>query len=217
MGHVILLGDSIFDNAVYVPGELSVSEQLKNRMSDDWQTTLLAVDGDVTIDVSDQLKKLPDDASHLIVSVGGNDALQHIRILEEPARSSGEVLLKLSDIQDEFRMNYRRMLEEVLEYRLPVIVCTIYDQMPFPVEEAFTRMIRTTLSLFNDCIIREAARCGLGVLDLRLVCDKATHYSSISPIEPSFEGGERIADAIADIFSSNSFTENNCIVFSSSK
>lgn len=217
MGHVILLGDSIFDNATYVPGELPVIKQLKNRLSDNWQTTLLAVDGDVTIDVSNQLKKLPGDASHLIVSVGGNDALQNISILDEPARHSSEVLLKLADIQNEFRMNYRRMIERILEYRLPVIVCTIYDQMPFPVEEAFTRMIRTTLSLFNDCIIREAARCGLGVLDLRLVCDKATHYSSISPIEPSFEGGQRIADAIADIFSSNSFTENNCIVFSSSK
>jgi lysophospholipase L1-like esterase len=216
MGHVILLGDSIFDNAVYVPGELSVSEQLKNRLSDDWQTTLLAVDGDVTIDVSDQLKKLPDDASHLIVSVGGNDALQHIRILEEPARSSSEVLLKLADIQNTFRGNYSRMIESVLEYQLPVIVCTIYDQMPFPVEEAFTRMIRTTLSVFNDCIIREAARCGVGVLDLRLVCDNASHYSSVSPIEPSAKGGEKITGAIADILTRNSFTESNCMVFSSS-
>jgi len=213
MEHVILLGDSIFDNATYVPGEPSVIQQLKNRLPNDWQTTLLAIDGDVTIDVSNQLKKLPEDASHLIVSVGGNDALQNIRILDEPARHSSEVLLKLADIQNEFRMDYRRMIERILEYRLPVIVCTIYDQMPFPAEEAFTRMIRTTLSVFNDCIIREAARSGVGVLDLRMICDNASHYSSVSPIEPSAKGGEKITGAIADILNSNSFTEGNCILF----
>ena len=214
MGHVVLLGDSIFDNAAYVPGEPSVIQQLKNRLSDGWQATLLAVDGNVTRDVSDQLKKLPDDASHLFVSVGGNDALSNIKILDEPARSSSEVLLKLADLHKTFRINYSRMLEKILECKKPVVVCTIYDAMPFQ-DDVLTRMIRATLSIFNDCIIREAFKSGVCLLDLRLICDKASHYSSVSPIEPSSEGGERIAGAIANILARNPFSQDYCTVFSS--
>ena len=36
MGHVILLGDSIFDNARYVPGGPSVIEQLRRALPDGW-------------------------------------------------------------------------------------------------------------------------------------------------------------------------------------
>jgi hypothetical protein len=32
MPHIVLLGDSIFDNAAYVPGELPVIEQLRARL-----------------------------------------------------------------------------------------------------------------------------------------------------------------------------------------
>ncbi len=44
-GHVVLLGDSIFDNAVYVPGEPSVIEHLRRILPRDWDATLLAIDG----------------------------------------------------------------------------------------------------------------------------------------------------------------------------
>ena len=83
MNHAILLGDSIFDNASYVPGELPVIEQLKEKLSKDWVTSLLAVDGDVTLDVLNQLSKLPADATHLIVRCGGNDALRSVDVLNE--------------------------------------------------------------------------------------------------------------------------------------
>ena len=44
-GHVILLGDSIFDNAAYVPGGPAVIEHLRRGLPEGWKATLLGVDG----------------------------------------------------------------------------------------------------------------------------------------------------------------------------
>ena len=74
VSHVTLLGDSIFDNSRYVPGGSPVVDQL-HRLPRGWRATLLAVDGAVAADVPSQLARLPADATHLVVSAGGNDAL----------------------------------------------------------------------------------------------------------------------------------------------
>ena len=43
--HVVLLGDSIFDNGDYVKPKPAVIEQLKKALPKGWKTTLAAVDG----------------------------------------------------------------------------------------------------------------------------------------------------------------------------
>lgn len=48
---VVLLGDSVFDNAAYVGGGSDVAQQLRTILTGDWQVTLLAVDGHVIADV----------------------------------------------------------------------------------------------------------------------------------------------------------------------
>ena len=46
MKHIVLLGDSIFDNSLYVnPGELDVPNQLRSLVSHRSRVTNLAVDG----------------------------------------------------------------------------------------------------------------------------------------------------------------------------
>lgn len=70
MGHIVLLGDSIFDNASYVPDRPAVIDQLRQTLPSGWRATLLAVDGHITEDVADQLKNLPPEATHLVVSAG---------------------------------------------------------------------------------------------------------------------------------------------------
>ena len=57
MKHVVLLGDSIFDNASYVPGKQPVIDQLRGQLPTSWEATLLAVDGDVTKDVLKQTSR----------------------------------------------------------------------------------------------------------------------------------------------------------------
>lgn len=193
MPHVILAGDSIFDNAAYVAGGPDVVAQLRERLPAGWKATLVAVDGAVTSGVPPQLARVPGDASHLFVSAGGNDALGHIDILERRARSAAEVLDLLAEIGTHFEARYRAMLREVMELGLPTTLCTIYNgNLP---DAATQRRASTALKMFNDAILRCAFEAGLGVIELRLVCSEPEDYAN--PIEPSVRGGAKIADAIA--------------------
>lgn len=189
--HVVLLGDSIFDNAPYVAGGPAVIDHLRSTLTHPWRATLLAHDGDIAANVSGQLERLPKDATHLVVSVGGNDALIAQDALNAPARSVMSALGHLHEIRRKFQRAYRAMLWKVLDQGLPVAVCTIYDAVPGLSEE-----LQTALSLFNDTITREAALAGIPVIDLRAVCTESEDYSEVSPIEPSVAGGTKISAAI---------------------
>jgi len=205
MSHVVLLGDSIFDNARYVPGGPSVIEQLRKCLPCGWQATLLARDGAGTAEIVRQYDQLPVDATHLIVSVGGNDALDHSNfLLHEPAQSFAEVLTYLAEIHEQFQQHYRAVLKDVVGFGRVTAVCTIYDSIP-----GLDRVEAAGLCLFNDVILREAFRLRIPVIDLRLVCTDAADYSKSSPIEPSVVGGGKIARAISRLITSSlSHTES---------
>src|SRR4051812_39631811 len=114
MSHVVLLGDSIFDNASYVPRGPCVIQQLREQLPDGWQATLRAVDGAVTRSVAQQVRLLPPDATHLVVSVGGNDGLSYSGVLYESVRTVAEALTQLADTLGHFQRDYREMLAAVL-------------------------------------------------------------------------------------------------------
>lgn len=193
MSHVVLLGDSILDNQVYVAPQPGVSQQLRARLGASWAVTLLAVDGHVTNDVGRrQLGHVPRDASHLVVSVGGNDALGHASILGERANSVAEAVERLAEAQASFATDYAQMIDAVVRLGIPTAVCTIYDAN-YP--EPQRRLVVTALALFNDVITRVAFSRGLPLVDLRLICKEPADYAN--PIEPSAAGGDKIAAAIA--------------------
>ena len=192
MGHVVLLGDSIFDNAAYVAGAPDVVRQVRQRLPQGVQATLAAIDGSRVRDVPQQLRRVPDDATHLVLSVGGNDALGSGDFLGAPVSSTAEALLGLAGIGDEFERGYRSMLAEVLARGLPTAICTVYYPR-FP-EAALQKVAVAGLTVFNDAIIRAAFTRGLPLLDLRLMCTEVGDYAN--PIEPSTRGGEKIARAI---------------------
>lgn len=195
MAHIVLLGDSIFDNGVYVPGGPDVVKQLRQALPTNWTATLLAVDGAVTRNVPSQMARLPPDATHLVLSVGGNDALGASHLLGAPVRSVGEAVLLLAEAQDQFARDYEQALEAVLAAGLPTALCTIYDTPPSAPQH---RIIKAALSLFNDRITRAAFARGLPLVDLRLICDEEGDYAN--PIEPSVQGGAKMAAAIAALF-----------------
>jgi lysophospholipase L1-like esterase len=193
MAQVVLLGDSVFDNAAYVGGGPDVVQQLRILLRGGWQATLLAVDGHVIADVPRQLERLSNSASHLVVSVGGNDALRESGILEHASRSVGEALLLLAEVRERFQSEYREMLDAVEAAARPTALCTIYEpRYPDPQRR---RLAGTALTLLNDVITREAFSRGLSLLDLRVLCDEDTDFAN--PIEPSVRGGQKIAGAIA--------------------
>ncbi len=205
----MLLGDSIFDNAAYVTaGAPDVVRQVRQWLPYDSKATLAAVDGSTTRDVRKQLRRLPADATHLLVSVGGNDALDSSDFLTASAHSTAEALLDLADIGEEFERSYLAMLAGVLSHGLPTAICTVYYPR-FP-EAALQRMAVTALTVFNDCIIRAAFAYGLPLLDLRLICTEEGDYAN--PIEPSALGGEKIARAIVEMMR-HGFTRGRTEVF----
>jgi lysophospholipase L1-like esterase len=209
MPHVVLLGDSTFDNAAYVAGGPDVPRQVRAQLPHDWRVSLVAVDGDRTQDVAPQLQRLPPDTSHLIVSVGGNDALDNLDFLAAPAASVAAALEGLAGIAEDFERAYHQMLQAVLEPRLPTTFCTVYyPRFPDPIIQ---RLAVTALTMFNDVIIREAVMAGAPLLDLRLICNADIDYAN--PIEPSVVGGEKIARAIATLVQEHDFVRGRTEVF----
>jgi hypothetical protein len=165
-------------------------------MPGDWEATLLAVDGDVTQDVIRQLKQLPKNATHLVISAGGNDALRHADMIEN-VESPEELTATLSEVLPSFRQDYAEMLDAVMQRKLHTAVCTIYDRCPFP-EERRRQFVPLALDAFDDIIQEEAGRHDLDAIELREVCTEPEDFSSLSPIEPSAVGGLKIVHALIE-------------------
>ena len=208
MPHIVLLGDSIFDNAPYTRGGPDVISQVRQFVSADWRATLLAVDGATTDDVPSQLQRMPPDASHLVLSIGGNNALMNSSILHTPADSTTQALTALSAVSRSFEEQYRRVVELCRELRLPLTLCTIYNGC-FP-DRQFQQIISTALMVFNDVILRVAIEFGLPVIDLRFVCYSPADYAN--PIEPSSIGGAKIARAIVGLVSARRTDSTDTLV-----
>ena len=191
-GHIVLLGDSIFDNSAYTRGEPDVVTHLRSRLPPSWSATLLAVDGATTTDIPRQLARVPDTATHLVLSVGGNDALQNSDLLRTPVRSSADTLNRFAERLERFAAAYRRVVADILGTGRHTVVCTVYNGA-LPPGEAPAAAV--ALSTFNDVILRTAVSHRVDLIELRLVCTEAADYAN--PIEPSGEGGRKIAAAIA--------------------
>jgi hypothetical protein len=192
MSHLVLLGDSTFDNGAYTAGGPAVISQVRKRIPVGWRATLAAVDGATMADVAAQLARLPADAERLILSIGGNDVLQQADLLGAPVTTSAEAIELLGAAARRFEAGYRDMLRPCLQIDRHMTICTIYSGN-FP-EPAFQRIAEIALTPFNDAIIRIGVEHGLTILDLRLICSAPADYAS--SIEPSSIGGGKIAEAI---------------------
>ena len=131
----------------------------------------------------------------MVLSVGGNDALGHIELLEDPASQTiATALLEFATIKENFRVRYAGAIDKILEQAQPLIVCTIYNPV-FP-DPTMQRAAEAALSFFNDVITEEALRRRLPIIDLRDVCSDPLAFAN--PIEPSEHGGDLITDAIIE-------------------
>ena len=189
--HVALLGDSILDNAAYVRGGPDVVAQLRALLPDGMRATLLAVDGAVTAGVHAQLARLPADVTDLVLSVGGNDALRHVDLLQRRAHHGAEVLGWFAAAVAPFAAEYRRLLAALVGTGRPVTACTIYEGN---LEPTLQPAARAALAIFNDAIQRAAHAAAVPLIELRDVCTTPGDYAN--PIEPSVQGGAKIAAAI---------------------
>jgi hypothetical protein len=192
MRHIALIGDSILDNSPYTAPEPDTTDCLQRSLGTGWSVELLARDGSTMSDLRFQFANIRKGAEIAVLSIGGNDAIAHIQVLDQPATGSAVVLDELATIVEEFGVNYRRALADLLPRVRRLIVCTIYEP---PLHNPTTaRLAKVPLSLINDRIIREANRVGVDVIDLRTVCTDAADF--VKEIEPSGIGARKIAAAI---------------------
>ena len=204
-GPVVLLGDSVFDNAGYVAGGKSTGDHLGEVMAeagDGWSAVLKARDGAVVADVPGQIKAGELTGAYAVLSAGGNDALRSAAILTKPVSIATEVFNELADLRESFEQRYDAAvaaLAEAAEGRLTV--CTIYD--PNYDEPRRQRPATAALPAFNDLITRVAVRRGLPVIDLRTAFVAPADYAN--PIEPSVAGGLKLAELIRRVVTTHDF------------
>ena len=224
--HIVLAGDSIFDNGSYVPGQPDVAQQLRNQLGEESNVTLLAIDGDITRGVQDQLKQLPEETSHLFISVGGNDALGQMHMFTDPISSVGEGFLKFSRVQTNFQEDYKAMLENALSLSIPTTICTIYKPCFYHPDmsrvgtyigngvsnEDLQNVSVTALTAFNDVILQEAVNNGIPLIDLRVMYNNVADYAN--PIEPSTIGGQKMVSVMESIINGHPFGENLAVLYS---
>jgi lysophospholipase L1-like esterase len=211
MPHVILLGDSVFDNGPYTGGKPDMPARLAETLPPDWRVTNAAVDGARIAEVAHQLADVDAavEPTHLLVSVGGNDALAYSEVLAAEVFTVGEALQRMRKVVRTFSEDYRRLLQHLAMRGLPVALCTIYE--PRFADRLTQEMAVAGLAHFNDVIQREAHARGLPLLDLRLVC--TTDEDFVLEIEPSAIGGARIAAAAAMLLREHDFKGGRCTVF----
>lgn len=70
--HLVLLGDSTIDNKFYVgKGNPPIIDQLKQKAKErGWNASSVAVDGHEISHIPSQLERIPNDATHLFISIG---------------------------------------------------------------------------------------------------------------------------------------------------
>ena len=191
--HIVLLGDSIFDNGAYTQGAPDVVTHLR-RLLPHWRATLCAVDGARTLELAAQLARVPVEASHLVIAIGGNDALQNSDLLSLRVASSAQALEIFADRITAFERAYRTAITDALRLQRHTAVCTVYNGA---LEPERATIARVGLALFNDVILRTAVDLRLDALELRSICTEPADYAN--PIEPSGQGGLKIARAISHL------------------
>ncbi len=205
--HLLMLGDSVFDNGVYVPGEPDVSAQVKSHLERSFKSSKLtfhARDGAVMSDVKNQqIKNIPEDITHIVLSIGGNDLLGLIQYLDQNRGDSFHQNLQfLSQLKQKFSEEYTEVIQTIDTLGIPFSVCTIY--YAGPTEESGAKRVDVkgdvglsgtdvVVDAFDSAIIdvaNKAQNCK-DIIDLRWLFDAPDCYAN--PIEPSCIGGERIA------------------------
>ena len=194
MPHLGLVGDGILANGAHA-GRSTDSASVLRQLLPDWKVSLLAVEGSTMAAMAGQLDHLSLDVDLVVLSVGGNDALKHVQLLQQPTKSSAETLDALIAMGDEFAAGYEGVVKQLRIRPARAVVCTIYE--PPLVGKGTASRARVLLTILNDHLLRTAYRWGLDVLDLRAICTNADDFRQ--QVAPSTTGAAKIARAIAAI------------------
>ena len=106
MPHVVLVGDSILDNGAYTHGGPDVVSQVRALLAPGWKRRYWPSTGRLLIMLRARSAVSLSRATHLVLSVGGNNALMHLGIL----RGTGFVDDQLDRSTGRCRVRFRAPL-----------------------------------------------------------------------------------------------------------
>jgi len=168
--HLVLLGDAL-QNIDLGTGE--IESALVPRPRNPWKLTVLKTPQALS---RGHVREIPEDATHIVISVEGAWAIETSGLLQRSARTVSEALGTLSAAADEFETVLASMIAAARETGLPTVVCTMVpDHFVEPVQH---RVFSTALAIFNDRVMRSAVAAGLPIVELRLVCNENADFAN---------------------------------------
>lgn len=190
--HVALLGDSSFDNGNWTDGPC-VTEQVRAHFP---QTSMCARDGALIAAIEPQSKKIPKGVTHVVVSVGGNDATAAVNVVKTPCSDGEQAILELWKFVKAWERDFANavlQLRKRVGVDMKIVLCSIYSPCfgPFGVTTVSQDTADAFIALVADAMLRVATRFGLPIIDWRRVMNKVEDFAN--PIEPSSTGGLKMA------------------------
>jgi len=175
---VILMGDSVLNNANYVPSGKSVYDSLKSKLS---KVINLAKDGATISDLYRQLDKIPVDLNntntYIYISAGGND------ILNKRIELSSTEIQRLFDSY----MVFLNALREKLG-RVKINILNLY----LPSDPRY-QTYKTSIDQWNHLIQSSSSKIGemYNVVNLNTLLTSPEDF--VYDIEPSESASDKIA------------------------
>jgi len=179
---VILMGDSVLNNANYVPAGNSVYDYLKKKLN---KVINLAKDGATINDLYTQLDKIPVDLNntdtYIFISAGGND------ILNKRTELTTNEIRRLFDTYMDFLKALRVKLAST-----KINIINLY----LPTNPRF-QSYKTSIDQWNELINQYSDKIGemYNVVDLHSLL--TTPEDFVYDIEPSESASNKIANLIA--------------------
>ncbi len=185
--HVVLLGDSLLPVRADLPdGSLESAVMPGARFP--WKLSVISAAQVSTPGAT----PIPEDASHIVINIEGNDAIAASGLLDSPAIAWRAGLSQLNSAADDFERHVEILSRAALSTRLPTLVCTMYP--PRYPDWEHQQAACAALAVFNDRILKSAVAAGFSIADLRQLGAVADLYAT--PTQLSLAGLQRVAEII---------------------
>jgi hypothetical protein len=188
--HVVLLGDALLDAYSSIdktPGEFE--NALLPGTRDQWKISVVSA---AEVERAGPSLVLPGDATHAIIFIEGNQAIEQSGLLHSQSNAYGQTLEQLSLAADEFERTFALLVHAAQAARLVIMVCTMFaPNYRDPVRQ---RTACAALAVFNDRVTKRAAEARVSLIDLRLICNEPEDYDK--PTRLSKSGLQKAANVI---------------------
>ena len=188
--HVVLLGDALLDAYSSIdktPGKFE--DGLLPGTRDQWKISVVSA---AEVERAGSSLVLPRGATHAIIFIEGNHAIEQSGLLHSRPEAYGQTLEQLVLAADEFERTLGLLIHVAQAARLVIMVCTMF--YPNYKDARRQRTACAALAVFNDRVTKRAAEARVALIDLRLICNEAGDYDK--PTQLSQSGLQKAANVI---------------------